>query len=141
MNIQGFIWALIASVLWGSTPLIDKLGLSKVDPLSAVLIRNLVISVTVVPMLFIIGKGEHFLNVDKKSAMLIIIGGFLASLLGQWAYYKALKCCEASRVVPIAGTYPLIAFIMAVVVLGEPITIKKIIGVIFVVGGVILLGH
>lgn len=58
---------------------------------------------------------------------------------GQWTYYKALKYAEASRVVSIVGGFPLIAFVVAVLLLGESLTLQKLCGTILVVAGIALL--
>ena len=47
---------------------------------------------------------------------------------------------EASRVVPIVGAFPLVTFFIAVVVLSEKITLLKVLGALFIVAGVGLLG-
>ncbi|NQV04490.1 MAG: EamA family transporter, partial [Candidatus Omnitrophica bacterium] len=70
---------------------------------------------------------------------LLVLGGFMASILGQIFFYNALKAGEASKVVPIAGIYPLVAFFLGVIFLGECFTIVKVCGVIFVVLGLFLL--
>jgi transporter family protein len=67
------------------------------------------------------------------------MSGMFSGLLGQWTYYKALKYAEASRVVPIVGGYPLIAFALAVLLLGESITAQKLGGAALVVAGIVLL--
>ena len=78
-------------------------------------------------------------GVDARSWFFIILSGMFSGLLGQWTYYKALKYAEASRVVPIVGGYPLVAFALAVLLLGESITAQKLCGVMLVVGGIVLL--
>ena len=83
---------------------------------------------------------EEIIHADFKTVAYVVIGGIIAGLLGMWSYFEALKHCEASRVAPIVGTYPLFAFIFAMIFLGEPLTLQKGIGVLLVVGGVFLLG-
>ena len=60
-------------------------------------------------------------------------------LLKKVAYFKALKYSESSRVVPIAGTYPLIALITSIIFLKEELTLAKAIGTLLVVVGIFLL--
>jgi len=74
-----------------------------------------------------------------KNIALIVAGGFTANFLGQLLFYNALKNGEASKVVPIAGAYPLIAFFMGVFVLGEKITLAKSAGIGLILAGLFLL--
>jgi len=63
----------------------------------------------------------------------------MASILGQIFFYNALKTGEASKVVPIAGIYPLVAFLVGIIFLGESFTLMKATGVTFVILGLFLL--
>jgi len=68
-----------------------------------------------------------------------IVGGAFFTILGMYVYYQALGASEASRVVPLCATYPLVAFVLAVVFLRETFTVEKMAGTVLVVGGVYLL--
>ena len=57
-------------------------------------------------------------------------------VLGQLALFKALKFGEASRVVPIAASYPLVTVILAALFLGEKLTVPKVAGVLCIVVGI-----
>ena len=54
-------------------------------------------------------------------------------------FYNALKTGEASKIVPIAGTYPLVSFLIGIIFLGESFTFVKAAGVMFVIAGLFLL--
>ena len=71
--------------------------------------------------------------------VLVLLGGFLASVVGQVFFYHALKTGESSKVVPLAATYPLVSFILGVILLGEKVTFAKTGGIIFILLGVFLL--
>ncbi|MFC1805193.1 EamA family transporter, partial [Candidatus Omnitrophota bacterium] len=55
---------------------------------------------------------------------------------GQICFYHALKSAEASRIVPIAGSFPLVAFILGVLFLSETVTPLKLGGVLLVTLGI-----
>ena len=65
----------------------------------------------------------------------------MASLLGQLAYYYALKNSEASKVVPVSSSFPLITLALAFLFLNESITLKKILGTMLVILGIILIRY
>ncbi len=139
MDKYGFFFALLASVCWGLTPVIEKIGLRDASPMAGVAVRTL--GITIILTIFVICSGQwrEVAAMNAKTACYLILGGVMAGLCGQWAYFKALKYWESSRVVPIAGAYPLVALVVSIIFLGESLTITKAIGTVFVVIGVILL--
>jgi transporter family protein len=69
----------------------------------------------------------------------VIIGGLLGGMIGQIFYFKSLQTWEASRAVPIAGSYPLFTFLLSFLILKEPITATKVLGILSVIAGLYLL--
>ncbi len=65
--------------------------------------------------------------------------GILASLLGHFAYYYALKYGEASKVVPLISAYPLITMAFGVLFLNETLSWQKIGGAVLIIFGLLLL--
>jgi len=63
----------------------------------------------------------------------------LGSLIGQVAYYSAMRHADASLVVPITATYPLVGAMLAIALLREPLTASKVGGALLVVAGLALL--
>ena len=66
-------------------------------------------------------------------------GGFFASIVGQIFFYNALRTGETSKIVPLAGSYPLISFILGIIILKESFTMMKLWGVMFIILGIFLL--
>ncbi len=133
-------FALLAALLWGLAPVFEKLGFMKISALAGMTVRNIAITLVLVLIVLLTNTGKELLQADLKTIAYIILGGMLAGLLGMWSYFQAIKYGEASRIVPIAGTYPLFAFLFSILFLGEQLTLQKTIGVILVVCGVIFLG-
>ena len=104
-----------------------------------VFIRTMPIAVIAVLGVLFMGRLGEVAAVDIKSALFVAAGGLLAGLFGQLAFYSALKAGEASVVVPVAATYPLVALFISVIFLGEAFTVQKLAGIALVVGGVMLL--
>ncbi len=131
-----FIWAALAAFVWGIVPLLEKLGLVKVQPLVGLFYRSL----GVVIGLFLLGifllKPSEIKSVNLRSIVFLVLGGFLASFIAQICFYKGLKIGEVSRVVPIAGSFPLVTFLFGVLFLGESVNLAKIIGVLLIVLGI-----
>lgn len=140
MERSGLAYALLAALLWGSAPVLEKLGLVKISPLAGLAIRTITITIILVAIALFTDMAKEIVRVDSRSLFFLVVSGIIAGLLGMLAYFKALKCWEASRVVPIVGAYPLFAFLFALLFLGEKLTLQKALGVLLVVGGVFLLG-
>lgn len=132
-------WAVLAALIWGVVPLIEKSGLAKVQPLPGLFYRCAGVVLGLVLLGLFMVKPSEILQVDRRSALLLIAGGFLASVLAQYCFYSGLKGGEMSRVVIIAASYPLITFLLGILVLGESLTPYKAAGALLIVGGIWLL--
>lgn len=140
MNGRAYILSILTAFIWGLAPVFEKLGLSgKIEPYVAVVVRTIPIVIVSFIGLIAMGKTGSLTQLATRDVMFVAIGGLLAGFLGQITIYSALKIGQASVVVPIAATYPLVAMTVAVLFLGEPITWQKAAGVLLVVSGVLLL--
>ena len=132
-------WAILTACIWGVVPVLEKIGLTKVTPFVGLFYRCLGVLIG----LFIVGvflvKPVELKQVDLKTILILMLSGLLASFVAQIAFYHALKLGEVSRIVPILATYPLIAFLLGIIFLGENLSLQKVFGMIMVFGGVWLL--
>ena len=139
MKITSWGWALVAAMIWGIVPLIEKLGLGGGSPVIAVFARTIGVMLGMVVVGWWISPWKALSELSVRSFALLACGGFLASFVGQMAFYQALKSGKISQVTPLAGTYPLVAALLGWWVLREPFTIMRLSGVIFIVLGIVLL--
>jgi len=131
------ILLLIATtLLWGSTPILEKIGLARVDPLIGVTVRSAVVTAGLFLLTILLGKGRALIELDGKSVLLFGASGMMAGLLGMWTYYAALKMEATSKIVPIAACYPLVTALLSVLVLKEGVTLHRIIGTALIVSGI-----
>ncbi|HDT15629.1 MAG TPA: hypothetical protein ENN55_05405 [Firmicutes bacterium] len=139
-----FVLALITALLWGIAPIIEKIALgSKIDPATAVVFRTVGSALGGLVLFAFLMSSEntaaHFKNANYKTVLMIVAAGLIASVLGQIFFYGALQSGQASVAVPVAGAFPLITFVLGVLLLGETVTLQKVAGVLLVISGVILL--
>lgn len=127
---------IITALLWGATPIIEKIGLAKVDPLIGVTIRSTIVTVGLLMLIFLLGKGRSLTELDGKSILIFGASGVMAGLLGMWTYYMALRIEATSKIVPIAACYPLVTAFLSVLVLKEGITLPRVIGTALIVSGI-----
>ena len=127
---------IVTTLLWGATPILEKTGLAKVDPLIGVTVRSAIVTAGLFALTFLLGKGRALLELDGKSILLFGASGMMAGLLGMWTYYGALKIEATSKIVPIAACYPLVTALLSALILKEGITLHRIIGTALIVSGV-----
>lgn len=126
----------VTAFLWGATPIIEKVGLAKVDPFIAVTIRSTVVTVGLLILTFLLGKGHALIELEGKSILIFGASGVMAGLLGMWTYYTALKMEATSKIVPIAACYPLVTALLSVLILKEGVTLARVIGTALIVSGI-----
>ena len=140
MQSKAFLFALITSFFWGLAPIFSKIGLVKPDPTVALAFRSLVISVILLFWAIVTGHlGSIYSLAISKSGIFIAAEGICASLLGHLAYYYAIKYGDVSKLVPVTASFPLIAMVLAILLLSEKLTPSKAIGAIFIVAGVVII--
>ncbi len=137
---NAFLWASLAALIWGITSVIEKFVLVKVDPLPGLFYRCLGVLIGIILLGTVMLKPSQIKAVDFRSAALLIGAGFLGSFIAFIAFYKGLKMGELSLVVPVAGSFYLVAFVLGIFILGEAVTALKLLGIVFITVGICLLG-
>lgn len=137
-----FLLAMFGMVCWGLAPVFGKLGLSNVNPITGLLIRTYMAAGLLTIWVIFNGLGSTFAQVKAiswQTWLFIGIEGILATLVGDLAYYAALKHGEVSFVTLVMSCSPLISMLMATVILGEHITLTRTLGSIMIIGGLALI--
>jgi transporter family protein len=127
---------IVTALLWGTTPIIEKIGLAKIDPLIGVTIRSTIVTAGLFILTFLLGKGKSLMEVDGKGFLIFGASGMMAGLLGMWTYYTVLKAEPTSKIVPIAACYPLVTVLLGALILKEGVSISRMIGTVLIVSGI-----
>jgi transporter family protein len=130
------ILLILTAVLWGSTPILEKIGLARVDPLLGITIRSIAVTVILLIIMVTTGRIKEIITVDHKTILIFAASGILAGLLGMLTYFGALKAGATSKIVPIAATYPLVTAFLSVLILKEAFSVPRIIGTVLIVLGI-----
>ncbi len=131
------IIALLSAIVWGTAPLIFKLGLrGEVSPLAGIFFHNLTASLVAFITMLVLRESFSY---PLRDVAIISFGGFVSGFLGLLLYYKAIKIGEVSVVAPIVASSPLWASLFAVLLLGESFSLLKLLGTVLVVMGVVLI--
>jgi bacterial/archaeal transporter family protein len=134
-----FLLALFGMICWGIAPVFAKIGLRNVDPLAGLVLRTIFASSVVSGWVIVSGSFTKISSIPVSSWWLIGVEALLATLVGDLAYYAAIKKGDVSIVTIIMSSSPLITILCAVLLLGEQITLLRIIGAGLVVLGIILI--
>ncbi len=127
---------IVTALLWGATPILEKIGLAKVDPLIGVTIRSAIVTAGLLILTFLLGKGRALIEVDGKGFLIFGASGIMAGILGMWTYYIALKMEATSKIVPIAACYPLVTALLSFLILKEGVTLSRVAGTALIVSGI-----
>lgn len=141
MTGNALFFTVAATVLWGIAPVFGKLGLREMDPLAALAIRSGVITLALAVVVTAAGKWPQVTAAPPREAGFIVLEGLCAALLGQLAYYYALKFGEVGRVAPTVAAFPLVALVISLAVLGERLTWSKGLGAVLVAAGMALINY
>ncbi len=136
-----FKWAIITACVWGVVPLIEKIALGKVTPFVGIFYRCTGVTLGMILLGTLMIKPQELGAIDARSVFLLVLAGFLANFVGQLLFFHGLKGGEVSTFVPIAGSFPLVSFILGVLFLGESINAFKIGGVLMITLGILALKH
>ncbi len=131
------LWFLTVS-FWGITPFIEKIGLKDANPVQALFIRTFSALIGIF-FITLITSSFKFFSLSWKSVWILSLSGITGGFLGMLTYFTLLKTKEASQVVPLTSTYPLITTILAIVFLKEDLNFFKALGIIFIVIGIYLI--
>ena len=130
-------YALLAAGLWGLWGFFGKMASRTLSSQGLFLVASLGCIAALLVCLAFYAKSH---NIGWNS--FVCLYGFLSGIVlivGLLFFYRALATGEATRVVVITATYPLVTLMLAYFFLKEPLTMQKIIGVVLAVSGIIFL--
>jgi transporter family protein len=135
---QMWFFLLLTIIFWGSTPILEKIGLKSSDVFTALFIRSTAVFLVILAAFGLSGKFNDLSKLSWKTVAIFSASGIMAGLLGMWTYFKVLKLNPSSKIVPLAATYPLITAFLSVLILREGLSWPRIIGTILIVSGIML---
>lgn len=139
MDQKTLILWLATLLFWGFSPVLEKLGLRRVDPLIGLFIRTLAAFLGITFVLFLTSEYEKLKVLTLRDFLYLAISGLMAGFLGMYFYFSLLKSHQASQIVPLTATYPLVASLLAILILKESLTLNKLLGTFLIVIGIYLL--
>lgn len=139
MDSLWLVFAFLSAITASLVAIFGKIGLQSVDANTATAIRSIVMAVFLAAVVVFQGNVKQIplILADRKTLLFIILSG-VAGALSWLFYFLALKYGKVAQVAPIDKLSVVLATILAVVVLGEKISLLNGIGVGFIALGAVL---
>ncbi|MBR3410117.1 MAG: EamA family transporter [Candidatus Methanomethylophilaceae archaeon] len=128
------ILAVASAFFAGITSILAKLGLKNVDSTVATALRTTVVLVFAWALVLITGAQSELGTISAETWMFLVLSG-LATGASWLCYFKALQLGDVNRVVPIDKSSTVMAILLAIVLLGEGISVAGAIGVVLIAVG------
>lgn len=135
------MWLLFAAgsaFFAGVTAVLAKCGIRKTDSDVATAIRTVVVLVFSWLMVFLTGSADQIARITPYTWTFLILSG-LATGASWLCYFRALQLGDINKVVPIDKSSIVLTVLLAFVLLGEPISLKKLAGLAAIAGGTLLM--
>ncbi|MGE5494258.1 MAG: EamA family transporter [Burkholderiales bacterium] len=137
-NFMVVILAFIGMVCWGITPLFVKLGLKDIDPHIGLAIRTATTTIILTGWMIADGSFARLNTVPASALVFLIIEAFIATFVGDLAYFAAVKNGSVSLVAIILSCSPLVTMLLSMIFLHEAVTGTKVLGSLLIIGGIVL---
>ena len=132
------LFAFLSAFFAGMTSILAKCGIKKTDSNVATFIRTLVVLPLSLLMALIVNPNFFFFFFSTKTLVFLVLSGL--STGASWlCYFRALSKGDINKVVPIDKSSTVLTIILAVVFLGERVTVYKTLGVVFIAIGTLLM--
>ncbi len=138
---RGELLAIVAALLWGVAPILDKIALSNGVSIYTATVIRLIGAVVAITAVSVLMDQMDFTGFDLRRIVILLIAGVIAGAIAMVFYYSALRILGASRTVPLTAIYPMFTALFSVLFLGESVSLKLIIGTVMIVVGIVLVSE
>lgn len=122
----------------GVTSILAKIGIKNTDSTAATAIRTVVILFFSWLMVFITGSFGGIGGISAKTLIFLMLSGLATG--GSWlCYFKALQIGDVNKVTPVDKSSTVLTMLLAFIILGEELSILKVICMILIGAGTYLM--
>ena len=136
--VMWLVYALLAAVFAALVSILIKIGIADINATLATAIRTAVVLVMAWGMVFLTGRQHDIVNITQRSWIFLTLSGF-ATGFSWWFFFRALQVGDVSRVVPVDKFSVVITMVLAFIILGEPFTLKTVLGGLLITIGTLVL--
>jgi transporter family protein len=138
MTNSWFIFALGSAFFAGLTAILGKVGVQGINSNLATFIRTIVILIVTAAIISLRGEWQRIEGASSRTITFLILSG-VATGLSWLCYYRALQLGPASKVAPVDKLSVAFVIVLAMVFLGEQLTLKTALGGLLVIAGSLVL--
>ena len=132
------LFAFLSAIFAGMTSILAKCGIKKTDSNVATVSRAWGVLALSLVMALIVDPNFSLVAVSCKTLVFLVLSGL--STGASWlCYFRALSTGDINKVVPIDKSSTVLTIILAVIFLGERVTVYKTLGVVFMAIGTLLM--
>jgi len=133
-----WIYALLSALFAALTAILAKIGIKGVDADLATAVRTIVILIIAWGIVFAKNGIGGVSSLSKNNIVFLALSGVATGL--SWIFYfRALNIGKVSYVAPVDKSSVAIVIILSVLLLGETVTFKMLIGTILIIAGTIVI--
>lgn len=119
------LYALGSALFAGLTAILAKIGVQKIDSTVATALRTSVVLVFTWIMVFLVGSAGQIGSLSFINWLCLILSG-LATGVSWLSFFKALQLGDVNKVTPVDKSSILLTMLLAMLLLGEPVTPLKL---------------
>lgn len=132
------IYALLSALFAALTAIFAKLGVANVNSNLATGIRTVIVLVMIWCIIMAKGEAKGISSLSKQNIVFLIVSGIATGL--SWIFYfKAIQLGYVSQVAAVDKLSVALTIIIAVLFLGEPLTLKTAIGAGLIIAGTLVM--
>ena len=132
------LYAVGSSFFAGITAILAKCGIRKTDSNVATAIRTVIVLLFSWLMVLVTGTGEGIRQIDSRTFLFLVLSG-LATGASWLCYFHALQKGDINKVVPIDKLSTVLTILLALLFLGEGISLRKMVAVFLIAAGIFLM--
>ena len=134
---EWLFYAALSAVAAAATAVLAKLGVENVPSSLATAVRTIVVVVMAWAIVMALGEHRALTTIPRRSLLFLVLSG-IGTAVSWLAYFRALQLGAASHVAPIDKLSLPLTIVLAVVILGEPLSWRLGIGVALMTAGALL---
>ena len=132
------LFAIGSAFFAGVTSILAKCGIRKTDSTVATAVRTVVVLIFSWIMVFAAGSFDQIGSISGTTLLFLILSG--AATGASWlCYFRALQIGDLNKVVPIDKSSTVLTILLALIFLGEGISLPKAAAVVVIAAGIFLM--